>query len=235
MSTTPYLEQLGRQHGFTLDELEANRRGALHPGQLARGVRKGMVSIVVLATLGLLALGTGLVGAYAFYEGLGPDPSRVDVNAAYAIAGAGVFLGLVFFVCAGISVARRGARKAAFATGRIEVLEGALDKMHIIGGGTPSEYSFRVAGRSFPTLPAVWELLTQGANYRLYCVADQLLSFEPVVAEAVPAAVRQSAGSPCEKELESVRTDDPVARAEYDRDLAHLDRTRNIKPSRRGQ
>ena len=189
MSTTPYLEQLGRQHGFTLDELEANRRGALHPGQLARGLRKGLVSIVVLATLGLLALGSGLVGAYAFYEELGPDPSRVDVNAAYAIAGAGVFLGLVFFVCAGISVARRRARKAAFVAGRIEVLEGALDKIRI--GGTAGAFHFRVGGRSFSTSPTLWELLTQGANYRLYCVADQLLSFEPVVAENVRAAARQ--------------------------------------------
>jgi hypothetical protein len=185
MNTTPYLEQLGRHHGFTLDELEANRRGALHPAQFARGLRKGLVSIIVLATLGLLALGTGMAGAYAFYRDLGPDPSRVDVNAAYAIAGAGVFLGLVFFVCAGISVARRGARKAAFLAGRIEVLEGALDKTRIIGGGGPGEFRFRVAGRSFPTGPAVWELLTQGAKYRLYCIADQLLSFEPVAAETL--------------------------------------------------
>ena len=189
MSTTPYLEQLGRQYGFTLDELEANRRGALHPEQLARGLRKGLVSIVVLATLGLLALGIGLVGAHTFYEGLGPDPSRVDVNAAYAIAGAGVSLGLVLLVCAGISVARRRARKAAFAVGRIEVLEGALDKIRI--GGTTRAFHFRVGGRSFSTLSTVWELLTQGANYRLYCVADQLLSFEPVVAENVRAAPRQ--------------------------------------------
>jgi hypothetical protein len=221
MSMTRHLEQLGRQHGFTLDELETNRRGALHPGQLARGLRKGWVSIVVLATLGLLALGSGLVGAYAFYEELGPDPSRVDVNAAYAIAGAGVFLGLVFFVCAGISVVRRGARKAAFVAGRIEVLEGALDKTQIGGGGTSGEFRFRVGGRSFRTSSKVWELLTQGANYRLYCVADQLLSFEPVVADNVSAAARP--------------IDDPVARAEYERDLAHFDRTRNIKPSRLGQ
>jgi hypothetical protein len=190
MSTTRYLEQLGRQHGFTLDELEANRQGTVHPGQLARGLHKGLASIVVLATLGLLVLAAGLVGAYAFYEELGPDPSRVDVNAAYAIAGAGVFLGLVFFVCAGISVARRRARKAAFVTGRIEVLEGALDKIHF--GGTASEFRFRVGGRSFSTSPRVWELLTQGATYRLYCVADQLLSFEPVVAESVRAAASRS-------------------------------------------
>jgi hypothetical protein len=184
MSMTRHLEQLGRQHGFTLDELETNRRGALHPGQLARGLRKGWVSIVVLATLGLLALGSGLVGAYAFYEELGPDPSRVDVNAAYAIAGAGVLLGLIFFIGAGISVARRRVRKAAFAAGRIDVLEGALDKIRISGGGTANEFRFRVGGRSFSTSPKVWELLTQGANYRLYCVADQLLSFEPVVVRA---------------------------------------------------
>jgi len=201
MSMTAYLEDLGRLHGFKLDELEANRRGALHPRQLARGLRKGRVAVTVVTTLGILAAGAGLVGGYAFYDGLGPDPSSVDVNAAYAIGGAGVLLGLVFFISAFVSVVRKRARRAAFAAGRIEVLEGPMNKIHIRGRGTASQLIFRVGGRSFPTSSQkLWDLLTQGANYRLYCVADQLLSFEPVVAESGSAASRQMATRPVRTE-----------------------------------
>ena len=133
MSTDAYLEQLGREHGFTLAELEANRQGALHPAQLARGTRKGLAAVVVSTVLGFLALGSGLVGAYVFYDGLGPDPSSVDLNAVYATGGAGVVLALIFFVGAGTSFVRRRARKAAFMRGRIDVLEGPMDKIHIRG------------------------------------------------------------------------------------------------------
>ncbi len=193
MSTDTYLEQLGREHGFTLAELEANRQGALHPAQLARGTRKGLASVVVLTVLGFLALGGGLVGAYVFYDGLGPDPSSVDLNAVYVTGGAGVVLALIFFVGAGTSFVRRRARKAAFVRGRIDVLEGPLNKVHIRGRGFASQYIFRVGGRSFRTSEKLWELLTQGAHYRLYCVADQLLSFAPGSAESGSAASRQMA------------------------------------------
>ena len=70
MSATDHLEHLGREHGFTLEELEANRRGALHPRQSAKGLRKGRIAVVVLALLGFLALGGGLVGAGLFREAL---------------------------------------------------------------------------------------------------------------------------------------------------------------------
>jgi hypothetical protein len=193
MNTNTYLEQLGREHGFTLAELEANRQGALHPAQLARGTRKGIASLIVLAVLGVLALGGGLVGAYVFYDGLGPNPSSVDLNAVYAIGGAGVVFGLVFFVCARISFVRCRARKAAFVSARIDVLEGPMNKTHISGRGVPHQYIFRVGGRSFHTSEKLWELLTQGAHYRLYCVADQLLTFEPGSAESVSTASRQMA------------------------------------------
>ncbi len=50
-STVPYLEQLGQAYGFTLDELQANRIGLVHPVQLARGSRAGFVEIIMLFIL----------------------------------------------------------------------------------------------------------------------------------------------------------------------------------------
>jgi len=193
MSTSTYLEQLGREHGFTLAELEANRQGALHPAQIAKGTRKGLASIVVLTVFGALSLGGGLIGAYAFYDGLGPEPSSVDLNAVYAIAGAGVVLALLFFVGARRTFVRRRARTAAFVSARIDVLEGPLNKVHVSGRGVPDQYTFRVGGRSFHTSEKLWELLTQGAHYTCYCVADQLLSFAPGSADSGSAASRRMA------------------------------------------
>ncbi len=221
MSKPSYLEQLGRHHGFTLAELEANRQGALHPVQLGRGLRKGLVTVAVLTVLGVVALGAGVVGAYVFYDSLGPDPSRVDLNAVYAIVGAGAVLALVFFICARISLVRRRARKAAFVSGRLDVLERPMHKTFI--SGTASQWIFRVAGRSFHVSRPLWELLTQGAHYRLYSVADQLLSFEPAVAPG---------GSDTPVSLPTKSVDDPVERAEYERELEHQARTHRIKPSR---
>lgn len=176
-----YLEQLGRAHGFTLAELDANRRGEIHARQMARGTRKGRVSVMVQALFGFLALGGGLVGAYLVREELGPKPS--DLNAVYAVGGVGVLVSLVFLYWAALSFSLRRARKAAFRSGRIVVCEGPLDKVYIEGRGLPSQNIFRVGGSSFHTSSALWELLTQGANYRLYLVFDQLLSFEPRPAE----------------------------------------------------
>lgn len=210
MTVRDHLDQLGRAYGFTLSELESNRKGEIHPAQLARGIRKGIVSIVLRALFGVLVLGGGLVGAWIYYSDLGPAPSQVDLNAVYLIVGASVLVALGLFAFAAKGLARHRARKAVFLQGRIEVVDGPMNKIHISGrGGVPSQYIFRVGNRSLHVLPKLWELLTQGARYRLYYGADQLLSFEPVFDE------------------------DPNQRAEYEREAAHFEQTRNIKPSKR--
>lgn len=182
MSTNDYLEQLGRAHGFTLDELRANRAGALHPAQLARGLRAGKVGVTTLVVLGVLALCGGLGGAYAFHDSLGATPSDTDLNGVYAIAGAGVAFAFAFLFGAWKSRSRQRTRQAAFARQRVDVLEGPVQKTHIRGRrGIQDRYYLRVGHRSFETFEPLWELLTQGATYRLHCVHDQLLSLEPVV------------------------------------------------------
>jgi len=200
-----YVAQLGREHGFTVDEWRANLAGQVHPAQVARGKRQGLVGVVVLDLLGTLALAGGLGGAMAFRDSLGPDPSGVDLNAVKAIAGVGVLLAIACFAGAVRGLLRWRARKAAFERGVVDVLEGPLQKVEVRGNA--AHCYFAVKGRRFDTTRALWELLTQGAAYRLHCVADQLLSFAPV-------------------------QEDPMERAEYDRVLAEFERSLNIKPSK---
>lgn len=206
-SVQDYLEQIGHAHGFTLAELQANQGGVLHPAQLARGSRKGLVALVVLTVLGGLSLAGGLIGAAMFQESLGSQPFDSDLGAVKAIRSAGIVLGGFFFVCAGVSFVRWRARRAAFAQSRLEVVEGPMLKTYIQGRGIPDRYLFQVGPRRFDASRKLWELLTQGAAYRLFLVSDQLLSFAPVFADA-------------------------AERAEYDREAEQFERTRDVKPSR---
>ncbi len=206
MNENEYLQGLARAHRFTLDELRANQRGELHPAQLARGRRKGRVGIVCFALLGMAFLAGGLAGAWLWRDALGPVPSQVDANLAIVIAVAGVLLAAACFFLARRGHVRRRGRMAAFASGRIDVLEGPLDKRVVRGNG--SSYSFRVRGRSFQTSRQPWELLTQGAAYRLHCVDDVLLSLAPSIGDA-------------------------IERAEYAQESERFERTRRIESSRR--
>jgi hypothetical protein len=173
-----YLGQLGRAYGFTLDELRANQAGRLHPAQVARGRRKGAVAVVVLVLSGVLALAAGLGGAWYYIDSfyLYP-PTRTDYNAMVAIGGAGVLVGLAFFVGAHRSLRQRRKRRAAFEQGRLDVVEGPMNKVEVTG--SQGYFTFQVRDRRFGASRQLFELLTQGATYRLYLVDDQWLSFAP--------------------------------------------------------
>ncbi len=207
MSLSAYLEQLGRAHGFTPEELQANRCGELHPAQRLRGMRVGRVGFVVNLLLGTLALCGGLVGAWLFLGSLGDSPSQSNLDAVVLIAVAGLLLALPFYIGAIVTRMKGGRRRQAFLAGQIEVIEGPMQKLQVVGrGGMRSRHLFQVGPRRFDTLPPVWNLLTQGAAYRLYLVHDQLLSLEPVLPDAQESA-------------------------EYQRELEHAERIRHIKPS----
>lgn len=207
MSGDDHLEQLGRAFGFTLEQLHANQRGELHPLQRTWGMRRGLLSIVLLGAFAAAALAGGLIAAQAFADSLGSLPSQSDLNAVHLIRWAGCLLAFGFLAGAALAFARRRRRRAAFAAGRIDVLQGPLDKCHISGRGVPDRYIVRVGDRALDVYRAQWTLLTQGATYRLHFVADQLLSLAPVAT-------------------------DPHERAEYDREIAHFKRTRQIAASR---
>lgn len=201
-----YLERLGRAHGFSVDELRSNLQGTLHPAQSARLRRKGRIAAVVLAVLGLLALAGGILGGDA-YQG-SYMASDTTIKEATQIRWAGVTLGGFFLLCAGVSVRRRRRRNARYALGQVEVEQGPLHKVHVQGrGGVPDRYRFRVGGRAFDTLETGWDLLTEGAIYRMHCIGDELLSLVPVPY-------------------------DLAARDEALREREQFERTRHIKPSR---
>ena len=201
-----YLDQLGRAHGFSVDELRCNLEGDLHPTQLARLRRQGRIAAVVLFVLGMLFLAGGILGADAYQGSYMPSDSTL--KEATQIRWAGVTLGGFFLLCAGISVYRRGRRNARYALGRVDVEQGPLHKIHVQGrGGVQDRYRFRVGNRAFDTLAPGWELLTEGAIYRMHCAGDHLLSLIPVPY-------------------------DLAGRDELAREQEHFERTRNIKPSR---
>lgn len=207
MSLAAHLEALGRAHGFTREQLEANRRGELHPSQRGRGLRRGRVAVVAWAMLCVLALAGGLGGALRFRQSLGDPPSSSDANAVVLIALAGALLALGCLAAAVSAWRRRRRRRAAFLAGRLQVVEGPMDAIRIVGrGGMPGRHLFRVGGHHVDVRAPLWALLTQGATYRLYLVDGELLSFEPVPPDA-------------------------LERAEYERELAHAGRTQGIRPS----
>lgn len=173
-----YLDQLGRAHGFTKDELEANRAGVLHPAQLARSQRGSLAGPVFWVVFVALVLVGGLGGAWVFVDDSGSSLSRVDRNALIAIlvATAGGTLG---FSALGLRSVRSAAqRRAAFRAAPVTVLEGAVSKGHVYGTG--QAFWFDLGGRRFFLSHDAWELVTHGATYRCYLVAGQLMTFEPL-------------------------------------------------------
>ncbi len=177
----PYLDQLARAHGFTLEALMANRAGHVHPTQRVQGGKKGIGQAVFLFVLAVLLLAGGIGGAAVFYDDLNPPISDTDMNAVYAMAGGGVVLGLAAVAGGIVTVLRVGERRGAYQRGLLEVLEGPIAKIVVRGKrGVQDVFRYQIGGRTFDFVPrAGWELVTYGARYRVYCVAGDLLSLEP--------------------------------------------------------
>ena len=173
-----YLDQLGRAHGFTKDELEANRAGVVHSAQLARSQRGSLAGPVFWVVFVALVLGGGLGGAYAFVEGSSGTLSRVDRNALIAILVATAVATLGFSVLGLRSVRSAASRRAAFRAAPVTVLEGPVSKGHV--SGSARLFWFDLGGKRFFLSNDTWELVTHGATYRCYLVAGQLMTFEPV-------------------------------------------------------
>lgn len=172
-----YLDQLGRAHGFTKDELEANRAGVVHSAQLARSQRGSLAGPVFWVVFVALVLFGGLGGAWVFVEDSSPL-SRVDRNALIAILVA-TAVGTLGFSALGLrSVRSAASRRAAFRAAPVTVLEGPVSKGHV--SGSARLFWFDLGGKRFFLSNDTWELVTHGATYRCYLVAGQLMTFEPV-------------------------------------------------------
>lgn len=169
-----YLGQLAEGFGFTLEQLDANRRGEIHESQRKKvGVGCGPFVAIFFT---LATLGGGVGGAFALYDDFRKPISRTDMNGIYALGGAGVVLGLI---CLAITIsAFRGvaARKRAY-LGRPEVVEGPVQKVSI--SGRYVAFKLNLGGRTFVTPKKGWDLITQSARYRVYAVHGELISVEP--------------------------------------------------------
>lgn len=175
-----YLLQLGRAYGFTLDQLEANRAGLIHPAQLARGRASGVARGAMLLILAIAALSGGAAGASALHDELRPPISQVDMNGVYALVAAGVLVAITLGAAALATLLGVRQRRGIYARGELCVVEGPAHKIHIHRrGGAGDTRLCRVGDRTFPTQRSAWDLITQGAQYRAYFAGSDLLSIEP--------------------------------------------------------
>ncbi|WP_437596852.1 hypothetical protein WMF28_30170 [Sorangium sp. So ce590] len=176
-----YLRDLGAAHGFTLEELEMNRQGRLHPAQAKRGKSSGIGGGVFLLLLGLLVAAGGVGGALYLYDDYSKPISDIDMNGLYALGGGGVVLGGLLGIGALLTFRKVGARRKAYAQSPALVAQGPLQKVHIDGrGGMPSQWRYVIGGVAFVVSQKAWELTTHGAHYRVYHLVGDLLSIEPL-------------------------------------------------------
>lgn len=174
-----YLQQLAKAHGFTLEQLAANRARHVHPAQVARGRNSGVVSGVVLVVLSILIFAGGVGGALLLYDDLRPPVSQVDMNGVFALAGGGVVVALGLGAGAIATFVGVGRRRGAYARGAIGAVDGPVHKLHVRRRRGGDTYRLHIGGRSFDVSRDLWEIVTQGARYRGYFVAEDLLSIEP--------------------------------------------------------
>ncbi len=179
----PTLEKLAAAHGFTLEELAENRAGRLTARQTARGLRRRRASVIIFSVLALLAFAGGVGGAALLWDdftrGFTQPIGRVDRNGLVLLGGGGVVLASLFLWGAVSSARAESRRLAVWRQGRVDVLEGPLKKILRTGqGGTAHMYS--LGGITFYVHREAWELVPGGDRFRLYCVARELLSLEPL-------------------------------------------------------
>ncbi len=161
-----------------MEELQMNRAGQIHPSQAARTDR-GSGWAVALGIYAVATLVVAIVGGLIVY---GPFPSSgADRGGLIGLVVGGAIHAAIFGGVAMLIWKRVAARRRAYESARLGVLEGALEKVHIARGAKRGgdEYRYSIGGRSFCVRRAAWEISADGARYRIYFVAGDLLSIEP--------------------------------------------------------
>ncbi len=175
-----YLQELGAAHGFTLEELGLNREGRVHPAQVSRGRSSGIGGSAFAVVLGLVFAAAGVGGAVYLYDDYQKPISDTDMNGIYALGVGGMVLCMLFMGGAVLGFRKVAQRRSAYERGPI-LVEGPLRKVHIDGrGGVPSQWRYVIGGVTFQVSQRAWSFTTQGAQYRAYHVAGDLLSIEPL-------------------------------------------------------
>lgn len=173
-----YVEQLAKAHGFTAEQLAANRARQIHPAQVARGRRSGIGCGVVLIVVAVMVLAGGITGALLLYDDLRPPIAQVDMNGVYALAAGGLVLALGLGIAAVMTFVKVARQRRAYERGEPSLAEGPMQKVHVRTRGGDI-YRYGIGGCTFDVSRQGWELVTQGARYRVYYVLGDLLSIEP--------------------------------------------------------
>lgn len=175
-----YLGQLSKAAGFTLEELESNRQGRLHPTQVARVQRQGRFwpsFAFVFATLVLLG---GLTGAGLYYDDCRKPLARLDRNAVVMIIGATAVVSGLLFVSAGFTLRRHRRRTQSYLTGTVRRIQGVVQKRAVVGRNN-QQYWLELDGNRVHLNRTAWKLVTDATTYRAYLVGPELVSLEPVM------------------------------------------------------
>ncbi|MFT3711230.1 MAG: hypothetical protein QM817_26670 [Archangium sp.] len=170
--------QLLREADFTLEDLEANRRGKLTMQQLSKH-RPGNGGFVFMLFVSMLLFVGGVGGAAVFYDSLRKPVERVDMNGVYALAAGGLLFG---FAALGIAISiLRSAR-----TKRAVIDTGVCIFWDIDFAFTREQLTFKdyfYIRRGEEQL-SIWRNLARvmkpGGRYRVYIAGGGLVSLEPL-------------------------------------------------------
>jgi hypothetical protein len=182
------LNELARTNVFTLDDLAANRAGAMSPRQVRRFRRRGGAYLV----FGLAALAVGAVAGIGSLLtihdttliGRGPNPFTVH----QMVSGWAVFSAVAGF--GSLLVARSRARDARSRTAlrREGTLKLVAQRAPATGaGGAGPTYLYVIGGASYRVSLDAWNAAIGDLRYSAYETRDGvLLSIEPVGVDAPP-------------------------------------------------
>ena len=185
------VQQIAAAHGFTLEELEANRAGRIHARQVEAGARRGRVDVRFGWIMLVLALALLIAGAaLAFFPRALKDldftfalPDKRGTVVATTLMG--LTLAMLPFAF-GVLALRHGRKVvAAYAAGRAERIEGPLQKGIVRGRRLPARPFYSIGQTSlWPMNNRGFEMLAVGAVHRAYYInvarRNELLSIEPL-------------------------------------------------------
>lgn len=173
------IEQLAQAHGFTLQDLAENRAGRLSETQRARGGAR-YFAVGCFTCLALVFAVAGVGGALLLYDDYAKPVSDLDMRGLYALGAGGLVVGGICFLVALSAMSSDRRRRAAFAAGAVQRLEGPLQKVQVSVRRSPDEFFYELNGARLRVDRAAWELVIGGAPYRVFCLHGELLSLEPL-------------------------------------------------------
>jgi hypothetical protein len=176
-SSSSYEARLSAANDFVLDDLEANRQGALTPAQRRRlGADSQVVRTFAAIFVGLGAL-FAVVTAVTWHLGNGIGPGTAAVAAACLLV-------------AGATLMRSRQVQNESSAPHIAVYEGRVSKQTSAqvppARARTAAYFYAVEGAYLPVTPTAYEVLDESVPHRVYYLirTHQLLSMELLVGDS---------------------------------------------------